>query len=313
MNAIEAVTARALTTQFPHDTFAIRHAYADNPLFTLPRIIELLRSLPRDRIEFNSGKAAISQNPNSTPMVDLPPEEIVRRIETSGAWMVLKRVETDPAYRAVIEDVLLTLAQSRGHMTIEEADFRDIQGFIFVSSPKSTTPFHADSDENIFLQIHGDKFFHVYDNRDRSIASDDMLEDVVVKHRNMPYQPHYDEKAVHYDLQPGDGIFVPYQWPHYIQTSETYSISLSITWKSRDVRRRNDITVVNSLMRKIGMPQRAPGANPILDTLKWAGLRSVMSVVEPLRKSEFVRRVVRRIAFGKNANYYYRADKQKAA
>jgi hypothetical protein len=313
MNAIEAVDSRALTTLFPHETFAIRHAYADNPLFTLPRIIELLRSLPRDRIEFNSGKAAISQDPSATPMVDLPPEEIVRRIETSGAWMVLKRVETDPAYRAIIHDVLRTLAQARGYTSIEAADFRDIQGFIFVSSPKSTTPFHADSDENIFLQIHGQKFFHVYDNRDRSIASDDMLEDVVVKHRNMPYQPHYDEKAVHYDLQPGDGIFVPYQWPHYIKTSETYSISLSITWKSRDVRRRNDITVVNSMMRKMGLPQRAPGAHPMFDTIKWAGLRSVMAIVEPLRKSEFVRRVVRRIAFGKNANYYYRADKQKAA
>jgi hypothetical protein len=313
MNAIEAVDSRALTALFPHETFAIRHAYADNPLFTLPRIIELLRSLPRDRIEFNSGKAAISQDPSATPMVDLPPEEIVRRIETSGAWMVLKRVETDPAYRAIIHDVLRTLAQARGYTSIEAADFRDIQGFIFVSSPKSTTPFHADSDENIFLQIHGQKFFHVYDNRDRSIASDDMLEDVVVKHRNMPYQPHYDEKAVHYDLQPGDGIFVPYQWPHYIKTSETYSISLSITWKSRDVRRRNDITVVNSMMRKMGFPQRAPGAHPMFDTIKWAGLRSVMAIVEPLRKSEFIRRVVRRIAFGKNANYYYRADKQKAA
>jgi hypothetical protein len=313
MNAIEAVDSRALTALFPHETFAIRHAYADNPLFTLPRIIELLRSLPRDRIEFNSGKAAISQDPSATPMVDLPPEEIVRRIETSGAWMVLKRVETDPAYRAIIHDVLRTLAQSRGYTSIEAADFRDIQGFIFVSSPKSTTPFHADSDENIFLQVHGQKFFHVYDNRDRSIASDDMLEDAVVKHRNMPYQPHYDEKAVHYDLQPGDGIFVPYQWPHYIKTSETYSISLSITWKSRDVRRRNDITVVNSMMRKMGFPQRAPGAHPMFDTVKWAGLRSVMAIVEPLRKSEFIRRVVRRIAFGKNANYYYQADKQKAA
>ncbi len=313
MNVIEAINSGALTTQFPHNTFAIRHAYAGNPLFTLPRIIELLRSLPRDRIEFNSGKAAISQDPNSTPMVDLPPEEIVRRIDTSGAWMVLKRVETDPAYRAIIEEVLLTLAQSRGCKSIEEADFRDIQGFIFVSSPKSTTPFHADSDENIFVQVHGEKFFHVYDNRDGSIASDDVLEDVVVKHRNMPYQPQYDAKAVHYTLQPGDGIFVPYQWPHYVQTSDSYSISLSITWKSRDVRRRNDITVVNSMMRKMGLPQRAPGANPALDTIKWTGLRCVMAVVEPLRRSEFVRRAVRRIAFGKHANYYYRADKQKAA
>lgn len=313
MNAIEAVDSRALTTLFPHNTFAIRHPFANNPLFTLPRIIELLRALPRDRIEFNSGKASISQDPDKTPMVDMPPEEIVRRIETSGAWMVLKRVESDPAYRAVIEDVLRTLARARGYNGIKDADFADIQGFIFVSSPKSTTPFHADSDENIFVQIHGEKFFHVYDNRDRSIASDDMLEDVVVKHRNMPYQPEYDAHATHYTLQPGDGIFVPYQWPHYVQTSDSYSISLSITWKSRDVRRRNDITVVNSMLRKMGLPQRAPGAHPALDTMKWAALRSVMAVVDPLRKSEFIRRVVRRVAFGKNANYYYRADKQKAA
>jgi len=310
-HAIEAVQSRALTVLFPDQTFALRHTLSNNPLFTLPRIIELLRTLPRDRIEFNSGNAAISQDPSTTPMVDLPPEEIVRRIETSGAWMVLKRVETDPAYRAVIEDVLMTLARARGCESIEEADFRDIQGFIFVSSPKSTTPFHADSDENIFVQIHGEKFFHVYDNRDRTLAGDDAMEDVVVKHRNIPYNSKFDAKATHYTLQPGDGIFVPYQWPHYVQTSDSYSISLSITWKSREVRRKNDIFVVNSMLRKIGMPQAAPGAHPALDNAKWLALRAAMSVIDPLRKSEFVRRVVRRIAFGKHANYYY--GKQTAA
>ena len=60
------------------------------------------------------------------------------------------------------------------------------------------------------------------------------LEGVVVKHRNIPYKPEFDAKATHYTLQPGDGIFVPYQWPHYVQTSDSYSISLSITWKSRE-------------------------------------------------------------------------------
>jgi hypothetical protein len=313
MNAIQTVDPAALSEKFPGETFAIRHALADNPLFTLPRIIDLLRTLPRDRIEFNSGKVAISQNPDTTPMVDMAPEEIVRRIETSGAWMVLKRVETDPGYREVIEDVLMTLARARGCQSIDEADFRDIQGFLFVSSPQSTTPFHADSDENVFVQIHGEKFFHVYDNRDRSIATDDVLEDVVVKHRNIPYKPVFDAKATHYTLLPGDGIFVPYQWPHYVQTSATYSISLSITWKSRDVRRRNDITVVNSMLRKMGLPQRAPGANPALDAVKLGAMRSMAAILDPLRKSEFIRRVVRRVAFGKNANYYYRADKQKAA
>ena len=186
-------------------------------------------------------------------MVELAPDEIIRRIETCDAWMVLKHVESDPAYRALLEEALMTVARAQGHASLEDAGYSDIQGFIFVSSPHSTTPFHADNEDNFFVQIHGDKFFHVFDNTDRSIASEEMLEDVVVKHRNLTYDPLFDVKATHYHLKPGDGIFVPYQWPHYVQTSDTYSISLAMTWKTEEVRRRNDIFVVNSMLRGLGM------------------------------------------------------------
>jgi len=316
MNIIEPVDPSALKTQYPDRTFPIRHALVGNPLFTLPRLIDLLRELPRDRVEFNSGKAAISQDPTTTPMVDLDPADIISRIETCNAWMVLKRVEIDPAYRALIEQALMTIARSQGFNSLEDAGFTDLQGFIFVSSPKSTTPFHADSEDNFFVQLHGEKFFHVYDNTDRSIASEALLEDVVVKHRNLTYDPKFDARATHYHLFPGDGIFVPYQWPHYVQTADSYSISLAITWKSEEVRRRNDIFVVNSMLRGFGMPQLPPGQQPALDGLKLAAIRSVAAVVDPLRKSEAVRRVIRRLALGKNANYYYGkddGDKSRAA
>ncbi|MGZ3410189.1 MAG: cupin-like domain-containing protein [Xanthobacteraceae bacterium] len=307
MNLIEPVEPSALKTAYPDHTFAIRHALVGHPLFSLEHIIALLQSMPRDRIEYNSGKAAISQDPATTPMVKLAPEEIIRRIETCNAWMVLKRVEGDLAYRAVLEEALITVARAQGYASLEDAGYSDIQGFIFVSSPHSTTPFHADNEDNFFVQIHGEKFFHVFDNTDRSIASEEMLEDVVVKHRNLTYDPSFEPKATHYNLKPGDGIFVPYQWPHYVQTSDSYSISLAITWKSEEVRRRNDIFVVNSMLRGLGMAQLPPGAQPALDALKLAAIRSVAAIVEPLRRSEAVRRLVRRLALGKNANYYYRA------
>ncbi len=118
-----------------------------------------------------------------------------------------------PAYGKLIEDALTEVARTRGYDNLKDAGFEDIRGFIFVSSAESTTPFHADSDENFFFQIHGDKFFHVYDNRDRSIASEEALEDVVVKHRNIPYEARFDAKCMTYNLKPGDGVFVPYQWP----------------------------------------------------------------------------------------------------
>ncbi len=312
MQIIEPVDPRAFTTLFPDRTFPIRHDLVGNPLFSLERLIDLLRTMPRDRIEFNSGKVAISQDPTTTPMIDLPPEEIVKRIKTCNAWMVLKRVENDPAYGALLEQALLTTARAQGYKSLDAAGYSDIQGFIFVSSPGSTTPFHADSEDNFFVQIHGEKFFHVYDNSDRGIASEEMLEDVVVKHRNLKFDPTFDVKATHYTLKPGDGIFVPYQWPHYVQTSNTYSISLAITWKSEEIRRRNDIFVVNSMLRGLGLPQMAPpGAQPLFDGLKLAALRSVVAVVEPLRRSEAVRRTLRRLALGKDANYYYGKDEDE--
>jgi hypothetical protein len=111
--------------------------------------------LPRDRIEYNSGKVAISQDPDAIPSVDLDPVEVVKSIETSGAWMVLKRVEKSPEYRALLEDTLLSVARARGFNSLLDAGFEQVEGFMFVSSPNSTTPFHLDSEDNFFVHIQG--------------------------------------------------------------------------------------------------------------------------------------------------------------
>ena len=53
----------ALRRDFPLKPFAIRHKLAGHPLLSLPRIAQLAAELPRDLIEYNSGKVAISQDP----------------------------------------------------------------------------------------------------------------------------------------------------------------------------------------------------------------------------------------------------------
>ena len=57
--------------------------------------------------------------------------------------MVLKSVEAVPAYRAVIEQTLLSVARANGHASLKDAGFEDIRGFMFVSSPNATTPAFA--------------------------------------------------------------------------------------------------------------------------------------------------------------------------
>ena len=103
----------ALRRDFPLKPFAIRHKLSGHPLLSLPRIAELAAELPRDLIEYNSGKVAISQDPDAIPSVDLDPVEVVRRIETAGAWMVLKRVENSREYRALLQDTLLSVTRAR--------------------------------------------------------------------------------------------------------------------------------------------------------------------------------------------------------
>ncbi|MDR4306755.1 cupin-like domain-containing protein [Chelatococcus sambhunathii] len=298
-----------LKTRYPLRHFRIAHDLVDNPLLKLERLVELTRELPRDRIEYNSGRLSVNQKAEDTPLVDLSPEEVVRQIETAGAWMVLKRVETVPAYREMMEEALGSMARQLGHKDLDAASFREIEGFIFVSSANSTTPFHCDNEDNLFVQIHGPKFFHLFDNEDRSLVSEELLESAPSKHRNLPYEERFEQRATVYDLKPGEGVFVPYQVPHWVRTGDGYSISMAITWRSDAVVRRNKLIFMNAWLREKGFPQAAPGEKPALDGLKVAAYTAARSAIEPLRKSETMRRLLRRVVFGEKANYYDAAHK----
>ena len=294
----------SLTRDFPLKPFAIRHMLAGHPLLTLPRIASLASAMQRDKIVYNSGAANISQDPDKVASVALNPVEVVNRIETAGAWMVLKRIEKTPEYRALLEDTLLSVARARGFKSLDDAGFSQIEGFLFVSSPNSTTPFHLDGEDNFFVQIHGEKTFAIFDNRDGSIADNAQVEYCTTKHRNVPYNDSFKPRGVEYHLFDGDGCYVPYQWPHWVKTAGSYSISMAVTWKTAEVRRLNDLHVFNSMLRGLGLPQSAPGQSQGWDAIKLAVFRTSRGIVEPLRKSETMRRVLRRIALGKNANYY---------
>src|ERR1700716_3325157 len=297
--------AAALRRAFPLNPSSIRHKLAGHPLLSLPRIAQLAAELPRDLIEYNSGKVAISQDPDTIASVYLDPVEVVKSIETAGAWMVLKRVENSPEYRRLLEDTLLSVARARGFNSLADAGFEQVEGFLFVSSPNSTTPFHLDSEDNFFVHIHGEKFFTIFDNSDRAIVSDDEIERSMTKHSNLKYDERFASRGTEFHLFAGDGCYVPYQWPHWVRTANNHSISLAITWKTRQVRRLNDLRIFNSMLRSMGLAQTPPGQRPGLDAVKLAVFRAASAVVSPLRKSEGMRRVLRRIALGRNANYYY--------
>ena len=81
----------------------------------------------------------------------------------------------------------------------------------------------------------------------------------MTKHRNLKYDESFAPRGQEFHLFAGDGCYVPYQWPHWVRTSGSFSISMAITWKTREVRRMNDLHFFNSMLRGLGLPQQPPG------------------------------------------------------
>ncbi len=289
--------------KFPFD---LKHDLAGHPLFSLERLVALAKSMPRDRIEYNSGKVAIGQAPDQTPQIDLPADDVIRQIEHCNAWMVIKNVETDTEYRALLQAFVRDLAGATG---AEEDQFGDLQGFVFVSSAGSTTPFHIDAEENILVQISGDKFVHVFDNEDRALVSEEAMEISPSKHRNQTYEPAFESHARVFELAEGDAVHIPYMHPHWVRTGGRYCISMAMTWKTPEVERLNKIRLMNGTLRRFGLPQSPPGRSGTADAIKVFGHDAMRAVIDPLRKSEWCRKALRGLIYGRNANYYYEAGK----
>ena len=289
--------------------FELKHGLSDHPLFALPRLVELAKSSPRDRIEYNSGKVAVGVKPEDVPRIDMPAEDVIRTIETANAWMVIKFVNEDPAYNQLLKSFV---EEANGAAGKKPGDYSDLQGFIFISSANSTTPFHMDAEENILIQIRGDKFVRTFDNADRMLISEEAMEISPDKHRNQEYEDWYEQRATLHALKPGDAVHMPYMVPHWVSTGSSYSISMAMTWKTPEVLRLNKIRLINGTLRRYGLPQTPPGISPMRDFLKVAAHDAMRLVLDPLRKSENIRRVLRGLIYGRKANYYLEGQTKKA-
>lgn len=65
----------------------------------------------------------------------------------------------------------------RSDVTISEV-------LILISSPQRITPYHMDSETNFSLQVSGDKWFHVFDQTDRTLMAEREREDFFAISRN---------------------------------------------------------------------------------------------------------------------------------
>ena len=263
--------------KFDRAPFLVEHSLSGHPLFKIEALLALAKSLPSSSVEYNAGELPVDCDPAETPLTGLSPEETIRRIADCKSWMVLKNVEQDARY----QDLLMScLAEVRHYSSRIHDKMTNFQGFIFLSSPNSITPYHMDPEHNFLLQIQGRKFMTVFA---RDLVTSEELERFHAgAHRNLKFLETFIENSETFELTPGVGLHVPSTAPHFVRNGENVSISFSITFRTPDLERLGNIHLVNGALRARGLHPNAPGAIGLLDSFKdlaWRTYRKSAALV----------------------------------
>jgi hypothetical protein len=260
------VDAQAFRECFDRRPFMIGHHLVGNPLFDLPRLLRLAQTLPEADVEYNAGDIPVNQAPDSTPRTGLSAGETIRRIAQCKSWLVLKYVENDPDYRVLLHQCLAEVAT---HSEPIRPGMHLAQGFVFISSPGSVTPYHMDPEHNFLLQIRGSKRIHLFDGRDPTILSaEDLEQHYRGAHRNLVFRDELETKGWTFDLKPGFGLHFPVTAPHYVKNGSEVSVSFSITFRTPDIARRGEAHNFNAFLRRNGLRPAPVGMHPWRDQLK---------------------------------------------
>lgn len=253
----------AFASAYPNERAVFAHGLGEHPLLTLEALAQLGEALPEKQLEYNRSDLPLGAQPDEAPKNGLSIGETIRTIAQNQSWCVLKNIETMPAYDQLLRDLL---GELRDVVLPRTGEMLTLQGFIFVSSPNSVTPYHFDPEHNILLQLQGSKTMHAFPAGDLRFASQEQHERYHTgSHRGLPWHDSFAGQEFVADLTPGRAVLMPVMAPHFVKVGPDPSISLSITWRSEWSYRESEAHAFNSLLRKIGlspaMPPRWPDSS----------------------------------------------------
>ncbi len=250
----------AFTAAYPDQPARLSHGLAGHPLLTLDALAALAERMPAAQVEYNLGRMPLGVRPEDTPSNGLTLGETIRTIEDNGSWAVLKNVERDAAYGALLD---MALAELEPLVTRRTGPMLHREAFLFLSSPGSVTPFHMDPEHNILLQIRGTKTMTVFPARDEELVPARRSEDFHRGgHRNLEWRDDFLARGTAVTLEPGDAIHVPVKAPHFVENGPAVSVSLSVTWRSDRSVAEGELHSLNALLRRIGLPVGKVGERP---------------------------------------------------
>ncbi|MGH8156933.1 MAG: cupin-like domain-containing protein [Rhodanobacter sp.] len=249
--------------------FLVEHSLADHAYFSLDRLFALCRRMDPVHILYRIGnipRDAELESSFSRYNKGLTLEETLDHFEEKKAYICINNPERDAEYRPVIEGLLAEIA-AQVHPLDPQMSWYST--YIFISTQGSITPYHMDREMNFLLQIQGSKTVYLWDQSDGEIMTSEQKDLLLAHVGSRPvYKPSFESKAMSFGLEPGLGVHHPFIAPHRVHTGAELSISLAVTFRTRQSDTLTDAHRFNTRMRKLGLHPIPVGSSRLLDRAK---------------------------------------------
>jgi hypothetical protein len=272
--AIEAgpELARHLAVREP---MTFRHELAADPRLNQSAIASLADALGAGSVvRENADRPLVFADGAPEPEHEAQGGAAISALEQNNSWLTLLNIERQPAYRRLIDEQLEALA---GRCGLPADAWRRRMGFVFASSPGSVTGAHFDIEHSLLLQLRGNRVLSF-----GAFADDATLDHEVRRYWNGSYgklatMPRQTDEV---RVGPGTGVYIPPYRPHWLHNGDTASLSLTITFFTRDNDDESLVHAFNERARKLGLHPRRIGSAPRRDRAKAAAMRAYRAARE---------------------------------
>jgi len=268
---------------------ATKHRLPELDLFTDAALTELLEKYPRDRLQaFTMGTDPLEWTAwKPVDTTGVAGRLLFAAVQRGRLWLNLLQVHVvDRRYGDVLERLYADLSdQCPGfHPTKKTAT-------LLISSPTAMVYYHTDAEPNLLWHIRGRKRVWIYPAQDKDLISQRLMEDIFahVVDEEVPYRREFDQKAVMFDLMPGEVLSWPQNAPHRVVNLEGVNVSLSTIHETEESDRRKLVYCANRLFnRAYRIPTRSvaeTGAVSRFKQFSYRVLRRMDLVTAPTRRA----------------------------
>lgn len=243
----------------PERVGRLRHALSGHPLLQLDALRELACSMsggPHIRLGLPRRTVGSPFHTLSEREARRSVHEVFDSLHAPGTWLAIYYAEQVPRYGALLREALGGL---RPRIDARDPGMHGANLFVFLATAPTVTPYHVDRENNINLQILGRKHWRIWDPADREALPDEALEEYFVRDGlgKLRWRAELEPRALHLELGPGDGLYLPATSPHAVDTEHIeprmageVSVNVAMTYFTRATRRRANAVLARDFVRR---------------------------------------------------------------